>query len=61
MSERTRLTIAVAMTILLLAAVSAAGIAFNTGSWATTASAPTPLTTQAAQPTSTPNWHEEHD
>lgn len=60
MSERLRLTIAVAMTILLLAAVSAAGIVLHTGTWAATASAPVPLTTQAAHPTSTPNWHE-HD
>ena len=37
MSERIRLTIAVAMTILLLVAVSAAGIALHTGSPAATA------------------------
>jgi hypothetical protein len=61
MSERIRLTIAVAMTILLFVAVSAAGIALHTGSPAAPASAPVPLATQAAHPTLTPNWHEEHD
>ena len=61
MSERIRLTIAVTMTILLLAAVSAAGIALHTGSPAAPATAPGPLATQAAHPTSTPSWHEEHD
>ena len=61
MSERIRITIAVAVTILLLVAVSAAGIALHTGSPAATVSAPVPLTTHAAHPTSTPNWHEEHD
>jgi hypothetical protein len=61
MSERIRLTIAVAMTILLLAAVSAAGIALHTASPAAPATAPVPLTTQVVHPTSTPNWHEEHD
>jgi hypothetical protein len=49
------------MTILLLVAVSAAGIALHTASPAATASAPVPLATQAAHPTSTPSWHEEHD
>ncbi len=61
MPEHIRLTIAVAMTILLLAAVSAAGIALHTGSPPPAATAPAPLTTQAAHPTSTPSWHEEHD
>ena len=61
MSERIRLTIAVAMTVLLLAAVSVAGIVLHTGSSPTTARAPVPLTTQAAHPTSISNWHEEHD
>ena len=49
------------MTILLLIAVSAAGIALHTGSPAATATAPVPLATQAAHPTLTPSWHEEHD
>ena len=61
MSERIRLTVAVAMTILLLVAVSAAGIALHTGSPAAIARVPAPLVTQAAHPTLTPSWHEEHD
>jgi hypothetical protein len=61
MSERIRLTIAVAMTILLLLAVSAAGLALHTGPSTATVRGPIALTTQAAHPTSTPYWHEEHD
>ena len=49
------------MTVLLLIAVSAAGIALHTGSPAATATAPVPLATQAAHPTLTPSWHEEND
>ena len=61
MPEHIRLTIAVAMTILLLAAVSAAGIVLHTGSPPPAATAPAPLATQASHPPLTPSWHEEHD
>lgn len=61
MSERTRLTLAVALTTLLLAAVGVAGIVLHTGSTAPTARAPVPITTQAAHAAPTPSWDAEHD
>jgi hypothetical protein len=61
MSERIRLTVASAVTALLLAAVSIAGIAVHTGSPAPATSAAVSLTTQATQVTPTPNRHAEQD
>lgn len=60
MSERTRLTIAVLMTTILLAAASIAGIALHSGS-TPAAGTPVPLTSQTAHPTSTHDWHEPQD
>jgi hypothetical protein len=61
MSERSRLTIAVVVTSLLLVAVSIVGITLHTDRPAPAASPPISSATQPGHPTSTTNWHEEHD
>lgn len=61
MSERLRITIALTMTILLLATVSAVGLALHAGPPAGHRGAPVLLTRQTAHPTPIPNWHEEQD
>jgi hypothetical protein len=59
MPERIRLTIAALATVLLLAAVSAAGVALHTGAPTSTVSLRAPLTTQAAHAAPTQSRHEE--
>lgn len=61
MSDRIRLTIAAALTSLLLAAVSLAGVALHAGPSAPRAHQPVTVATPAAQTAPTPSWYEEHD
>jgi hypothetical protein len=61
MSERTRLTLAVVVTCLLLAAVGVAGVLVQTGTSAPTAHASIPLASHSAHTAPTSNWREDHD
>ena len=61
MTERTRLTLAVVVTCLLLAAVGVAGVLVQSQTAAPTAHASLPVTPQAAQTAPTSTWHGEHD
>jgi hypothetical protein len=58
-TERTRLTIAVMVTTLLLVAVTAAGIAFHVSAPPRTAVAPVPVATHMPAPV--PTFDTEHD
>jgi len=58
MTERARLTIVVALTCLLLAAISVAGIALNTGAPATAAAASAQITSHVAPAPSGPSHHD---
>jgi hypothetical protein len=61
MTERTRLTLAVVVTCLLLAAVGVAGVLVQSHTAAPTAHASVPVTPQAAQTAPTSTGYGEHD
>jgi hypothetical protein len=61
MSERIRLTLAAAATILLLAAVSIAGLAVHSGSPVLTSNVTVPAAPSVVHIATAPTWHEEHD
>ena len=61
MTDRIRLILATAVTSLLLAAVSVAGLELHSGSSAPHSGAPAPTTIQAAPAAPAPTWDQEHD
>ncbi len=61
MSERTRLTIAVFVTVMMLAATTAASILVQTRATAPTASTPVPITAHGVSPHLIPNSHEDNE